>query len=202
LSSAQVRQRATADRKSGVAGFLASSEAQRRREFRDTHKRIGGRVACLAAETRDYLLLCNAEQCAVAADLQRAADELRELAAEGETARYDTFFRVHDQIGASVARISGEMHDFLRGCNAQRRALTDEIRHAADQLRQQLADGDQARLEAFEGTHRWLTGRLAELTGEVWQRLEESHRDSLAARAIWNDLAFARADLRQAAGQN
>jgi gas vesicle GvpC-like protein len=264
LSSARERQRAIADMKSGVSGFLTSNEMERLREFRNAHDRIRRRVSSLAEETRQFLSQCNDEQQAVAEELRRAADELRRMAANGETARLHAFCQMHDRIATGVAELAAhtrrvlsdckatqravaeelhraadeladflgfvhrlladgdetrletfrQMHDqvagrvaeliagtrmFLRDFNAKQRALEDDLRHAANELRRQLADGDNARLEAFHQMHDRIADRVAGLARETRSKLEELHDDFLAARAVWQDLASARSDLQDLA---
>ncbi len=204
LASACERRKTIADVKSGVAGFLANNEAERQQAFRAAHDRFAGRVESLAEETRHFLAECDDEQCAVAEELRRTADELRGLAADGEAARLDTFRQIREQIARmrgenaqDVAELTAQTRDMLREFEASRQAMAEELRGTAQALRQQLADGDNARLEAFDAVHQQVAGRVARVAQEVRHKLGESHSDSLAAHALWRDLALVRARLEK-----
>jgi len=140
-------------------------------------------IAELAAHTHQVLGDCEAKRLAV-------AEELRRRLRDGEETRLETFRRTHDQTAGRVAELVAGTRRFLRDCHAKQRAT-------AKTLRQQLTNGDSARLEAFCQMHKRVAGRVAELARDVRCKLGESHNDSVAARAVWNELASARSGARR-----
>ena len=195
LASACERRKTIADMKSGVAGFLADNEAERQQAFRAAHDRFAGRVESLAEETRHFLAECDDEQCALAEELRRTANELRQQLADGDSARLEAFDAVHQQVAGRVAHLAQETRNFLAECDDEQCAVAGELHGAANELRQQLAEGDNARLEAFDAFHEQVAGRVAHLAQEVGHKLEDTHSDCLAAHALWRDLALVRARL-------
>ena len=138
-----------------------------------------------------FLSQCNDERCAVAEELHRAADDLQRRLMDGDEARLETFRQTHNRTAGRVGELVAGTRRFLRDCDVKRRDATRT-------LRLQLTNGDNARLEAFGQMHKRTAGRVAELAREVRCQLEESHNDSLAAHAVWNDLASARSGVRKA----
>ena len=100
-------------------------------------------------------------------------------------------------VKSRVAELAAGTRSFLHDCDARQRALKNEVQHAAFELRQKLADGDSARLEAFCQMHNRVAGRVAGLARNVRCRLGESHNDSVAARAVWSELASVRSGARR-----
>ena len=101
-------------------------------------------------------------------------------------------------VKSRVAELAAGTRSFLHVCDSRQRALKNEVQHAAFELRQKLADGDSARLEAFCQMHNRVAGRVAGIARDVRFKLGESHNDSVAARAVWNELASARSGTRKA----
>ena len=98
---------------------------------------------------------------------------------------------------SEVAGLVAGTQRFLRDCEATQHTLQDKVIQAANALRQHLANSANARLEAFCQMHKRIAGRVAGLAREVRSKLEESHNDSLATRAVWNDLASARSAVKK-----
>lgn len=179
-------------------GIVADGETGRLHAFCQMHARIAKSVAGLATHARKLLRNCQATQHAVAEQLRQAASQLQRVLAEGDEMRLDNFGQLHRRIAGRVAELVAETRGFLGDCDAQQLALEDTLGQAARALRQQLADGDNARLEAFRRMHDRVAGRVAALAQEVGSKLDELHNDLLMARSVWRDLASARWDLKQA----
>ena len=175
LSSARGRQQVMTDVKSGVAE--------------------------LAAHAHRVLSDCAARRRVMAEDLGRTANDLRRLLRDGDENRLKSFLRTHGQTAGRVAELVAGTRRCLRDCNDKRRAGENEVRHEANALRQQLADGNNARLEAFDRMHQRVTGLVAGLARAVRCRLDERHIDSLGARAVWSELAMARSGVRKTTGR-
>jgi hypothetical protein len=166
LSSAQERGRAIGELRLGVAGFLGQ---------------------------------CRALRSALAARLQQMATEQRGQAAEREATRLDAFMEMQgrhdelrDRIVHDVAMLAADTCGFLGGCEARQRVMQEDVRHAAEELRRQLADGDCARREAFSELHGRVAGRVAELSRNVRKQLAASRHGVFGARAAWQHLACVR----------
>jgi hypothetical protein len=101
-------------------------------------------------------------------------------------------------VKSRVADLAAGTRRYLHDCDTRQRALKNEVQHAACELRQKLADGDSARLEAFCQMHNRVAGRVAGLARDVRCKLGATHNDSVAAWAVWNELASARSGARKA----
>ncbi len=186
------------DESKALADDILSSVRERRETLDD-----------LKSWVTEFLARCDEEQFAVAENLRSAAAEQRARSADAEAARLDAFAEmqaVHDeareQITREVAGLVAQTRRFLHDCNDWQCALGEEVRDAAGDLRQQLADNDQTRREAFAHMHKRVTKQLGALRQQIRHTLTQCSRDFAATHAIWRHLGAACGRLRSGAFRN
>jgi hypothetical protein len=186
------------DESKALADDILSSARARRETMRE-----------LKSWVTDFLARCDEEQFAVAESLRRAAAAQRARTADAEAARLEAFVQLraaHDEVRAQITRdiatLVAQTRRFLHDCDDWQYALGEEVHDAARELRQQLADGDEARLAVFDGTYDRVAKHVTALRQQVRQQLAACGRDFLATHAIWRHLGAACARLRDGVGHN
>lgn len=123
----------------------------------------------------------------VAEDSKALAEDILSSARGRQQAMADT--------KSDVADLAAATQGFLRDCHAKMLVLGSDVQRAAEELRQQLANGDTARVKVFGEMHRRIADRMTGIAQEVKGMLEDTRNDVLGTRAVWSDLASARSDL-------